>query len=248
MKPIPMMALMFAALGLSACAAVDTATRNAAPFEAVPDGAAGIPGGYVAMAPAHLPPLDAMQGAASQSTAPALAEGAAMPVKIGTIRITVPQELRVSEANSYIPRGDIVWRGDPLGDRHAQVKAIFEDAMARGAAEVTGTVPADLEITVRRFHALTEKARYTTGGVHSIAFELALRDPSSGVLVLPPREVRADLAGYGGQKALEAEARGETQKVRITRHLAEVLQQELTRPEGYRNAHLGFIQLLNRAM
>ena len=43
-----------------------------------------------------------------------------------------------------------------------------------------------------------------------------------------------------------AEARGLTQKVRISGHLAEVIRQEMTEPEGYKNASMGFYQLLNR--
>ena len=41
------------------------------------------------------------------------------------------------------------------------------------------------------------------------------------------RIVEADLDGYGGQDAIDAVARGETQKVRLTRHLAQVVNEEL---------------------
>ena len=84
------------------------------------------------------------------------------------IRVSVPETLKVSEANRYYPSGDIVWREDPLGDRHAQVKAIFEAAMREGVGQLPqGTVPVILDIEVTRFHAVTEKARYTIGGVHA---------------------------------------------------------------------------------
>lgn len=62
-----------------------------------------------------------------------------------------------------------------------------------------------------RFHVLTEKARYLTGGVHNITFNLTLRDPDTGNLWVEPREVRTDLIGLGGNVALQAEARGQTQ-------------------------------------
>ena len=52
-------------------------------------------------------------------------------------------------------------------------------------------------------------------------------------------------AEHGGQQAILADARGETQKVRITNHLTEVIRQELSNPEGYKNASRGFIQILN---
>jgi hypothetical protein len=166
-------------------------------------------------------------------------------VHVTAVRVQVPRSLEVSEANRYLPRGDIVWRGDPIGDRYAQVEAIFQDAMERGTAQIDGPVPVVLNIRLVRFHALTEKARYTVGGVHNIIFDLALSDPATGELVTPVRRVQADLDGFGGQQALRAEAAGQTQKVRITAHLAEVIRQELTRPGGYKNANLGFMQLLN---
>lgn len=214
-----------AALGLgvlvSACTAAPDFPTRAAPFETTP-----IP----TVAPVAAAPV------------------AAMPVSLNVaeINVLVPESLEVSEANRFYPRGDIVWRGDPLGDRHAQVKAIFDTAFARGAESFDGETPVRLDVEVRRFHSLTEKTRYTVGGVHSITFLLTLRDARTGELLRPTREVQADLDGFGGRQAILADARGETQKVRITAHLAEVLRQELSRPEGHRNAKLGLIQALNK--
>ena len=48
-----------------------------------------------------------------------------------------------------------------------------------------------------------------------------------------PKEIKADLVGYGGAKALQAEARGLTQKYRITQHLARVVRDEMSLPEGF---------------
>ncbi len=39
-------------------------------------------------------------------------------VRVGEINVLVPQSLKVSERNSYYPGGDIVWRGDAIGNRH----------------------------------------------------------------------------------------------------------------------------------
>jgi len=103
-----------------------------------------------------------------------------------------------------------------------------------------------IDIVVERFHSLTEKARYTVGGVHSIRFRMIVRDATTGKALSEPRVVRADLDAFGGQQALNAQARGLTQKVRITNHLAEVIRQELSRPEGYKNINLGFFQLVNK--
>ncbi len=165
-------------------------------------------------------------------------------LRIAKINVSVPQTLKVSEANRYYPNSDIVWRGDPIGDRHAQIKAIFEAALNKTQAE--GDVPAELDVEVMRFHALTEKARYMTGGVHSITFRLTVRDPATGLPMATPHIIQADLDGFGGQQAIEAERVGQTQKVRITDHLSEVFRQELIKPGGYRNTHLGVLQTLTQ--
>ncbi len=166
-------------------------------------------------------------------------------VSVNAVEIIVAQTLLVSEANRYYPRGDIVWRGEPLGDRRAQVKAIFEEGIGRGAATLEGPTPVDLQVEVLRFHALTQKARYSVGGVHSITFSVTLTDPESGALLAEPHVVQADLTGYGGEVALSAEAGGLTQKFRITNHLANVIVADLSGPDGYQNAKLRLFQSIN---
>ncbi len=166
--------------------------------------------------------------------------------RVDAVRVYVDPDLQVSERNGYYPGGDIVWRGDPPGNRHKQVRDIFELAFARGTDGLRGNQGIELHVDVRRFHALTEKARYTTGGVHAITFVLQKRDTSTGAAVGPAKLIRADLEAFGGERALEAERLGQTQKVRITDHLARVIRAELTSPEGYTNARLGPIQALNQ--
>ncbi|WP_299692412.1 DUF6778 family protein [uncultured Tateyamaria sp.] len=224
MKRIKITLLLMMGGLVSACGAPIVPT-NTAPFEATPLSSANAPVEAAAQAiPAAAPLTD---------------------VQVKAITITVPRSLTVSEANRYLPKGDIVWRGDPIGDRHQQVADIFDTAMTRGAQSVNGTLPVSLDITVKRFHALTEKARYSVGGVHNITFELTLRDPETGAALAETREVHADLDGFGGQQAINADAQGQTQKVRITDHLAEVIRQELTRAEGFQNPRLGFVQAMN---
>jgi len=215
--------LAFASLGLmvSACASVDMPSRNL-PFEPAPNGAVSVPDGYE-----QLPQVDPL---------PAL--------RVSRVTVEVPRSLTVSEANSYLPKGDIVWREDPFGDRHAQVQAIVQSAMEAGSRGLEGPIGANLHIEVLRFHALTQKARYTTGGIHAITFKIRLTDPVTGALLRPEKTVEADLKAFGGARALEAMSRGQTQKVRITGHLANVIRQELTRPGSYRNARLGLLQAL----
>lgn len=164
-------------------------------------------------------------------------------IEVVDTKIIVPRSLKVSEANSYLPSGDIVWRGDAFGDRHAQIETILNDSMKMARNGHVGSVPAVVEIKLNRFHALTEKTRYSVGGVHSVRFELTLRDPQTGQALAPTREIRADLKGYGGNRALEAERQGLTQKVRLTHHLANVFRAELAQP-GSMGGKRGVTQLV----
>lgn len=227
MKRMKLVLLLVMGGLVSACSATNVATRNA-PFEATQPAAVAQPA--VDVAPSE---------GSTAVTIPVT------DVRVEEINISVPRSLTVSEANRYLPGGDIVWRGDPIGDRHAQVQAIFKTAFDRGTQTLDGRIPVVLDVEVKRFHAMTEKARYTVGGVHSITFDLMVRDATTGALLREPRTVRADLDGFGGRQALLADARGHTQKVRITAHLAEVIRQELTQIEGYENARLGFFQAMN---
>lgn len=244
-------------LGLAACSTADLPTRNA-PFEDMPNTAAIAPEGYAAQPAVS---VQALQSGQVEAMSVPVVSRAATPdadlssdprlatvpkVTVDEVRVRVPRSLKVSERNSYLPRGDIVWREDPIGDRYVQVGTIVQDALTKGVAQLNGPVHVVLDVEVKRFHALTEKTRYSYGGVHSISFDMALLDPKTGQVLVPPRTVNADLEGFGGQQAIEAEARGLTQKVRISNYLAEVIRQELSSPEGYKNASLGLIQLWNR--
>lgn len=252
MKLVRTMMLIGLGLGMSACAAVDVPTRNA-PFEPLPTDVLQTPAGYRPQAStAQYPPAEtvakALHTTATPSPAPADPAPYVVgrsPVSVANVIVRVPRALKVSERNSYLPRGDIVWREDPIGDRHVQVQKIVQDAIVRGVTPLDGPVKVNVDILVTRFHALTEKARYTVGGVHAITFDLAITAADTGQLIVPVRTVRADLDAFGGRQALQAEARGLTQKVRITNHLAEVIRQELTNKEGYRNAQLGIYQWMN---
>lgn len=199
MKFVRIIAALALGLSVTACASIDTATRNA--------------------------PLESAAALADEAPSAAVRS-----IAVQSYVVKVPADLKVSEANTYYPMGDIVWRGDAAGDRHQQVAAIFDESLSRATTGMTGALPVTAEIVVRRFHALTEKTRYTVGGVHSIRFDLILRDPETGIAIMPPREIKADLKGFGGSRAIEAEAKGITQKVRITQHLANVIRMELDNP------------------
>lgn len=145
---------------------------------------------------------------------------------IGGLSVDVPQALRVSEANSFYPFADIVWRGDPPGERRTQVEALFTTAAARAGSALHGR-PVNVGIEVVRFHGLTEKTRFTVGGSYSISFRLTLTDPATGRLVETPRIVEASLPQAGGSHALSNERRGLTEKVLVTQFLTRVLRTEL---------------------
>ncbi len=152
------------------------------------------------------------------------------PYSVSDIRVSVPETLKVDESNRIYPIADIVWRGDPYGNRYEQIEAIFEEGMTRGAAALHGTRPVNIDIEVMRFHAMTERARFLIGGVHSITFTMTIREAETNEIIEEPRIIKADLVGFGGNHAIEAEHRGQTQKVRIIDHLANVIQNELSLP------------------
>ena len=147
--------------------------------------------------------------------------------KITDVIVEVPDYLVVSEANLYLPQADIVWREDPLGDRRAQVKTIIESAVRAGTAPIQGERPVIMRVRVKMFHALTEKTRNSVGGRHNIQFDYVLLDAETGQPVTSAKSVNASLKAYGGRRAYKAMRRGETQKVRITRHVARVVYEEL---------------------
>lgn len=156
-------------------------------------------------------------------------ELAARLIDVETVEVHVSRDLKVSEAELFYPIADIVWRGEPRGDRYKQVGDIFLNSAELATQEMKAGAgqKAKVVIDVTRFHSLTDKTRYTVGGVHSISFVLSLKDPVSGIDLLPPRKIKADLKGFGGQAALKAEARGETQKKRISEHLTKVIRAEI---------------------
>ncbi|TCO70369.1 DUF6778 family protein [Rhodovulum euryhalinum] len=144
--------------------------------------------------------------------------------RVVALDIVVPGTLTVSEEDVYRPNADIVWRDDPPGDRHAQVKAIVETAARRGTAGLRGSRPVRLSVTMAEFHALSDisRLRLSHAGVHNIKFTAQVSDARTGAVLAGPEEIRADLPAYTGMDAIRAERRGETQKKRITDHLARV--------------------------
>lgn len=226
MKTIRIMMLTLAAVTVSACAGPQMASRNAT-------------------SPAVQKPTELAQPAALR----AQEDGAQVfipDVSIAKITVDVPRSLSVSEKNSYYPKGDIVWRGDLIGDRHEQVKAILSKSAQNAASKLDGSRPVHMHIKLTRFHGLSEKARYTTGGVHNVNFDVTLLDPATGAVLRPTRSVVTNLDALRGTEAIEADRRGETQKFRLTAYLEQVLLTEVTQPSGYIDNNAGFFVALNR--
>ncbi|MFN3938063.1 MAG: DUF6778 family protein [Gemmobacter sp.] len=146
------------------------------------------------------------------------------------VRVEVPRELTVSEANLYYPIADIVWRGEPRGDRHEQVRAILAEAADLATRNMRQGPEVIVDLRVVRFHSVTEKTRYTFGGVHSIRFDLTVRDVRTGAVLEGPRRIVADVKASGGQRAVEEEGRGLTQRVVIVYNLGHTILRELSEP------------------
>jgi hypothetical protein len=145
------------------------------------------------------------------------------------IRIDVPRDLKVSEANMFYPVADIVWRGEPRGDRHMQVHSIFTDAFGMGTAQMKQGPDVMVDIKVKRFHGVTEKTRYTVGGVFNMVYDLTVRDAKTGAILEGPREVAVATRAAGGSVAIEEEQAGRTQRVVVMEALRESARRELSR-------------------
>lgn len=142
--------------------------------------------------------------------------------RVSTVTVSVPDELTVSEALTYIPRADIVWREDPPGDRKAQISAVLRNAIQRGASGLRGPRPVRLVVTVNRFHALTFEAEATNynGGVHNLDFNVAVLDARTGAELVAPMRIEADVPAFSGAEAVQRRLNGETQRSVITNHVS----------------------------
>ena len=203
--------------GVSACGSV-----GKAPFEPLPDVAEMH---RAAMSPVE---MNDTVHAAPDTTLPAFE-----PMRLVSYTVSIPEELRVSEANLYYPMADIVWRGDPKGNRKQQVGTIFAESLNRAERQQQEGRAVMAEIEVQKFHSLTEKTRFTVGGMHSINFALTLKDVQTGETLVAKEKVKANLKAFGGRRAMEAEAQGLGMKERIQQHLARVIAAELTLPGGW---------------
>ncbi len=230
MKTLRLIALLGAAAMVSACATPQLTTRNA-PFEPLPNAAPEAPpAGMRTLAAAPAP-------AGALDDVPQRPAVTAPRFRIADFSVRVPEELTVSEANLYYPIADIVWRGDLPGNRKQQVGQILSGSLAalrqNQSDEAGNGRRVNAEIVLKRFHSVTEKTRYTVGGVHSISFYLTLRDAKTGEVIVAPYKIKADLEAFGGRRAMASDRQGLTMKVRIAHHLQRVLASELAQPGSW---------------
>jgi hypothetical protein len=147
---------------------------------------------------------------------------------ITEVNVTVPSTLRVSEENLFYPDADVVWRGEPQGDRLEQVKAIVEDGFAAGIVGMKTGPKAVMGVQLERFHALTEKARFSVGGVHDVVFVMVVREVGTNAILEEPRRIEVPIRASGGDSAIAEDAAGRTQRVVIVEGLAEAIRRELS--------------------
>lgn len=185
---------------VTACDMPDIATRNAALVNL---------------------PLAVEQVAAKQLIAP-------RSYNVENVVLKAQPDLSVSEANTFYPSADIVWRGDPYGDRIAQVISMFDTAFQRNENRLTGDRDVQVEIELVRFHGVTERTRFTIGGVYNAVFDMTVRDSLTGEVIEETRRIQGDLSAPGGGAAYMQEQRGETEKVRVTQFLTQLIYNELT--------------------
>lgn len=135
--------------------------------------------------------------------------------RIADVQVDVPRSLTTSEANTIKPNVELLWQDEPRGDRYAQVRTILERPLRGLLPEFSGDRDVVLQLRVIRFHAQTPRVRNMFGGAHELEFTFALYDANTGALVYGPAYRDLTFTAYGGRNAVEAEARGLTQRVRI---------------------------------
>lgn len=157
------------------------------------------------------------------------------------VSVRVPESLTVSNEDSYAPDADIVWHGEPYGDRRAQVRAIVDEGITKGTEVLSGDRPVTLAVELRHFHSVTPTALANApGAVHNIRYVLQVYDNETKRPLTRPELVNADLEAFVGAAAVTAALEGNTQRVRIVNHLARVTAGWLGAGPDQRRTFAGF--------
>ena len=142
---------------------------------------------------------------------------------VGQVIATVPEFLTVSNDNSLAPNADIVWHGEPFGDRKEQVAAILKEAVTNAVAPLSGPRAVAISIQVLHFHGVTPvSTNRAPGAVHNIRFRIVAYDARSIEPLTPIEVIDADLEANVGASAVTAALEGQTERVRIVDHLTRV--------------------------
>jgi hypothetical protein len=143
--------------------------------------------------------------------------------QVTEVRAIAHDSRSVSEDNTLVPFADIVWHGEPSGDRRAQVAAIVAEGVRRAAAPLDGPRAVEIHVAVDRFHGVTPAAiNRSPGAVHDITFRAAVVDRATREVLVEPVQIEADLIAYTRRMAVISRLDGETERQRIVEHVAAV--------------------------
>ena len=141
------------------------------------------------------------------------------------VQVIIPDSLTTSEENVFRPDVDIIWHGDPVGDRKKQVAVILHAALVEAVDDLFPENlhrPVVIRATLIHFHSLTPVARTYSGGVHKVSFSIEVVDQNTGEVLAGPTLIEADEFAYGGLLAAWASDQGDTMKSRIPERISEV--------------------------
>lgn len=136
----------------------------------------------------------------------------------------VPDTLTVSNDNTFAPQADIVWHGEPFGDRRAQVAAILDEGLTRATRPLRGSRAVAMTARVVTFHGVTPSAvARAPAAVHNIRFILSVFDAQTGEALVSNEAISADLEANVGTAAIAAAINRETQRERVVAHIEAVM-------------------------
>lgn len=164
--------------------------------------------------------------------APAAVESRAWQIEKVTVR--VPGSLSVSRnPDDRFPDTDIVWWGDPAeaqgGSRYAQVAVLVAESARDAATSFHGPRAVELELEVKRFHAVTPASRELGAwGTHDIHLTAVVRDQLTRAELARDDDLTLSFPALQRGEAKAADARGETQRVRVEARLTDFLRDWLT--------------------
>ena len=135
-----------------------------------------------------------------------------------------PNTLTVSNNNTYAPQADVVWHGEPFGDRRAQVAAVLDEGLTRGSRPLRGERPVTMTARILTFHGVTPSAvARAPAAVHNIRFVLSVFDARTGEVLVHNETISADLEANVGTAAIAAAINRQTQRERVVEHIASVM-------------------------